>query len=82
MEEREWKLGVDLSRADNLLDPITFGDVMLALRCNCSVIDEESFNRTLNESMRMRMDDFRELLRRNKKLMIDFVRCEKDGWSE
>ena len=82
MEEREWKLGVDLDREDNLLDPITFDDVMLALRCNCKEINEESFNKTLNEIMNIRMTDMRELLRRNKKLMIDFVRREKDGWSE
>lgn len=80
MEDREWKLGVDLGREDNILDPITFDDVMLALRCNCSVIDEKAFDETLDEIFDQRMEDFRALVERNKSLIIDFVRREKEGW--
>lgn len=38
MEERKWILGDDLAACDNLLDGITFDDVILAVHCNCRVI--------------------------------------------
>lgn len=34
MEERKWILGDDLAACDNLLDGITFDDVILAVHCN------------------------------------------------
>ena len=34
MEERKWLLGEDLATYDNLLDPVTFDDLILALHCN------------------------------------------------
>ena len=32
MSEREWKLGKDLVTSDNLLDGLTFDDLILAVR--------------------------------------------------
>lgn len=41
MEERKWILGDDLAACDNLLDGITFEDVILAVHCNCRVISRD-----------------------------------------
>ena len=32
--EREWKLGVDMLESDNMLDAITFDELILTLHCN------------------------------------------------
>lgn len=37
MEERKWKLGDDLSIDDNLLDGVTFDELIMTVHCNsCS----------------------------------------------
>ena len=48
MEERKWVLGDDLAACDNLLDGITFEDVILAVHCNCHVISRETVTVTGN----------------------------------
>lgn len=36
---KEWTLGDDLCRQDNLLDQITFNDIITAVKCNCDKVD-------------------------------------------
>ena len=65
MEERKWVLGDDLAACDNLLDGITFEDVILAVHCNCHVISRETVAKQFFEILEQRLLDMNELLNRN-----------------
>lgn len=65
MPERQWKLGEDLHPTDNILDPITFEDIITALRCNEVVIDRRAIQNVINEFMDTRMQDFDHLINNN-----------------
>ena len=65
MEERKWILGDDLAACDNLLDGITFEDVILAVHCNCRVISRETVTKQFFEILEQRLLDMNELLNRN-----------------
>ena len=66
----DWKLGVDLSLYDQLLDGITFHDVVTAVHCNCKTIDEKSIRHTLDEILSQRRQDMVYLLENNMDAMI------------
>ena len=55
--DREWKLGVDLSTCDNLLDGITFDDLILAVHCNCRDINRMAVHQQLSEILAQRRQD-------------------------
>ena len=59
MEERKWILGDDLAACDNLLDGITFDDVILAVHCR------ETVTKQFFEILEQRLLDMNELLNRN-----------------
>ena len=61
MEERKWILGDDLAACDNLLDGITFDDVILAVHCNCRVISRETVTKQFFEILEQRLLDMNEL---------------------
>lgn len=63
--DREWKLGVDLSTCDNLLDGITFDDLILAVHCNCREINHMAVHQQLSEILAQRRQDMVHLLERN-----------------
>lgn len=65
MEERKWVLADDLAACDNLLDGITFEDVILAVHCNCHVISRETVTKQFFEILEQRLLDMNELLNRN-----------------
>lgn len=65
MEERKWVLGDDLAACDNLLDGITFEDVILAVHCNCHVFSRETVTKQFFEILEQRLLDMNELLNRN-----------------
>lgn len=65
MEERKWILGDDLAASDNLLDGITFDDVILTVHCNCRVISRETVTEQFFEILEQRLLDTNELLNRN-----------------
>ena len=65
MEERKWILGDDLAACDNLLDGITFEDVILAVHCNCRIISRETVTKQFFEILEQRLLDMNELLNRN-----------------
>lgn len=71
MSDREWKLGVDLITSDNLLDPVTFDDVILAVRCNCRKIDKNAVRKTLREILEQRLQDTWYLLEMNEDAIIE-----------
>ena len=63
--DREWKLRVDLSTCDNLLDGITFDDLILAVHCNCREINRMAVHQQLSEILAQRRQDLVHLLERN-----------------
>lgn len=63
--EREWKLGVDLSTQDSLLDGLTFDDIILAVRCNCQTVTPPGVRKQLREIMDGRLQDMNFLLENN-----------------
>lgn len=65
MNERKWKLGDDLITSDSLLDGVTFDDLILAVRCNCQVIDRAAVYSALNEILAIHRQDMRYLLENN-----------------
>ncbi len=65
MEERKWILGDNLAACDNLLDGITFDDVILAVHCNWRVISRETVTKQFFEILEQRLLDMNELLNRN-----------------
>lgn len=63
--EREWKLGVDLSTQDGLLDGLTFDDLILAVRCNCRTVTPAGVRKQLREILEGRLQDMNFLLENN-----------------
>lgn len=65
MGEDNWKLGIDLSMEDNLLDPITFEDLILSIKCNCKFINRVSIRKELDSIVSQRLEDMEYLLENN-----------------
>lgn len=65
MPEKQWKLGDDLSTCDSLLDGLTFDDLILAVHCNCQVIDRKAVLKTVREMIDNRLEDTYFLVERN-----------------
>ena len=65
MSENKWKLGGDMFPEDDILDPITFADVALAVKCNCKVIDEAAVLKTYREIFEQRLEDAEYILKNN-----------------
>lgn len=68
--EREWKLGVDLFKEDNLLDPITFDELILTVHCNCREINPKTVREELRRILEYKRLDMEELLRINMDTII------------
>lgn len=62
---RKWKLGEDVSQSENLLDPVTFAELIMTLRCNCSEITEKSIRAEMKRIMDIRLQDMNYLLDNN-----------------
>lgn len=67
--EREWKLGVDLSASDNLLDGLTFDDLILATH-HTSEVTPETVRQNLKDMLEGRLDDMRFLVEKNMDAII------------
>lgn len=65
MPDRKWKLGEDLSTCDNLLDGMTFDDLILAVHCNCRDITPAAVRKELMEIFASRKQDMIYLLEMN-----------------
>ena len=72
MPERAWKLGEDLVTSDNLLDEITFDELILTVHCNCKEITKSAVRRELAEIMAIHRQDMMHLLENN----IDAIMAE------
>lgn len=78
--ERNWKLNDDLITSDSLLDGITFGDVILAVHCNCRHITPDAVRRTAKEILDGRMQDYRYLLENNIEEIMAEARKGRAGY--
>ena len=65
MPERQWKLGEDMHPNDNIFDPITFEDIILALHCNEKTLDYKTVNHVVTDIFKSRWQDFIYLLENN-----------------
>lgn len=63
--ERSWKLGDDLSEQDNILDGITFEELITTVRCNCPTIDSNSVYTEFRRILEIREQDMYSLLNNN-----------------
>lgn len=68
--EQEWRLGKDLFPEDNLLDGLTFNDLIMAVH-QCRTVSRASVHATLNEIMSQRRQDMMYLLEKNMDIIIE-----------
>lgn len=60
-----WKLGKDLLTSDAILDPVTFDDLILALKCNCECITPDAVIIQATAIINQRLEDFKDLIGNN-----------------
>lgn len=77
MIEREWKLGADLSVEDNLLDGITFQELITTVRCNCPDVTPDAIREEVDEIIKIRMQDMEYLLENNLEAIAAEVKKER-----
>lgn len=61
----EWKLGKDLLTSDTILDPVTYDDLILALKCNYAYIGETAVRTQMKEILDQRLEDVKYLIENN-----------------
>ena len=61
----EWKLGKDLLTSDTILDPVTFDDLILDLKCNYAYIGETAVRIQMKEILDQRLEDVKYLIENN-----------------
>ncbi len=67
--EREWKLGEDLYPEDNILDGITFDDLILAVH-QFRVVNRATVHAELNQILSQKRQDMMFLLEKNMEVII------------
>lgn len=60
-----WKLGKDMTPSDTILDPATFDDLILALKCNCEHITPDAVIVQATEIINQRLEDWKYLIENN-----------------
>lgn len=60
-----WKLGKDMIPSDTILDPVTFDDLILALKCNCEHITPDAVIVQATEIINQRLEDWKYLVENN-----------------
>lgn len=71
-----WKLGKDLLTSDTILDPVTFDDLILALKCNCEHITPDAVIIQATEILNQRLEDWKYLIENNMEEIIALARGE------
>lgn len=79
MLDREWKLGDDLVGSDNLLDGLTFDDLITAVHHNCPVINRAAVYAQLSEILGSRKQDMAHLLENNMDAIIKEARKGRES---
>ena len=76
--ENTWKLGEDMIEDDNLMNNITFYDLILALHCNCPVIDENAVRTQLKQILDGIHEDMEYLLENNMDEIISRAKAGRE----
>lgn len=79
MEERKWRLGEDLFTSDNLLDGISFNEIILQVHCNCRCINPKTVTKEVKDLLDQRLEDMQELLKRNMDVIITEARKGREA---
>ena len=79
MEKKKWKLGADMFSTDDILDPITFDDVILAVKCNCKEITPEAVMRTYREILEIALEDADFIVENNVEEIAEAARKMRNG---
>ena len=74
-----WKLGKDLLTSDTILDPVTFDDLILALKCNCERITPDAVIIQATEILNQRLEDWKYLIENN---IDEIIALAADGPNE
>ena len=61
----DWKLGKDMIPSDTILDPVTFDDLILALKCNGERITPDAVIIQATEIVNQRLEDWKYLIENN-----------------
>lgn len=72
-----WKLGKDLIPSDTILDPVTFDDLILALKCNFEHINHQAVTYQIGEILQQRLEDVKYLVENNMDEIIALAKDEK-----
>jgi len=67
--ERNWRLGDDLLPSDNILDGLTFDDLILATR-HTSVVNPKTVRENLKDMLEGRLEDMWFLVENNMDIII------------
>lgn len=76
MNEAKWKLGVDLSENDSLLDGMTISELITTVRCNCSAITPSAVRKCLKDALEPRLQDMYFIMENN---MDEIILAAKKG---
>lgn len=68
--EPKWRLGEDMVTSDNILDGVTFDDLILAVHCNRKVVSRAAVYSTLAEILSQRKQDMMYLVEKNMDVII------------
>lgn len=71
MREMRWVLEEDISVQDNVLDPVTFENLILAIHCNCQRLTPDAVRNELKQIIEMRMEDTMFLIEKNMQAIIN-----------
>lgn len=77
--ERPWKLGEDLYPEDNLLDGISFDELITTVRCNCRTITQQAVMQEFETILSIRLEDARFLLRNNLSAIMQTAGKEREN---
>lgn len=63
--DSRWKLGQGMCSDENILDPVTFDDLILALKCNYDHPNEAAVLYQAREIIEQRLEDYNYLIENN-----------------
>lgn len=71
-----WKLGKDMIPSDTILDPVTFDDLILALKCNYDHPNAAAVLYQAREIIEQRLEDYNYLIENNIDEILEAVNAE------
>lgn len=72
--DKNWKLGEDVFPEDNLLDGITFQEVIMTVHCNCREITCDAVRKEVLTLLEMRIEDMKVLMEKNLAVIAEEAR--------